>query len=118
MVTNSKNLTISLHNYYFCQFTIIYDNFSQHITSFSPNHISQFHHNECSRHVNDPFEKLIDTFDQLCDERLLLDENLNTVKTSYKDYQAKLSDPVEVILPEQFDLLYYTQKPLWQLSNK
>jgi hypothetical protein len=47
-------------------------------------------------------EKFIDTFDPLCDERLPLDENLNTVKTIYKDYQAKLSDLMEVISPEQF----------------
>jgi hypothetical protein len=48
------------------------------------------------------FEKFIDTFNPLCDKRLLLDENLNTVKTIYKDYQAKLSDLMEVIPPEQF----------------
>jgi hypothetical protein len=35
-------------------------------------------------------EKFIDVFDPLLDERLLLYENLNTVKTIYKDYQAKL----------------------------
>jgi hypothetical protein len=33
---------------------------------------------------------------------LLLDENLTTVKTLYNDYQAKLSDLMEVIPPEQF----------------
>jgi hypothetical protein len=47
-------------------------------------------------------EKFIDAFDPLLDERLLLDENLNTVKTIYKDYQAKLSDLMEVIPPDQF----------------
>jgi hypothetical protein len=47
-------------------------------------------------------EKIIDTFDPLCDERMLLDENLNIVKTIYKDYQTKLSDLMEVIPPEQF----------------
>jgi hypothetical protein len=47
-------------------------------------------------------EKFINTFDSLCGERLLLDDNLNTVKTIYKDYQAKLSDVMEVIPPEQF----------------
>jgi CII-binding regulator of phage lambda lysogenization HflD len=61
-------------------------------------------------------EKFIDTFDPLGDERLLLDENFNSVKTIYKDFQAKLSDLMEVISAqqfleraanvEQFDLLY------------
>jgi hypothetical protein len=47
-------------------------------------------------------EKFIDIFDSLCGERLLLDKNLNTEKIIYKDYEAKLSDLMEVIPPEQF----------------
>jgi hypothetical protein len=46
-------------------------------------------------------EKFIDIFDPLCDERLLLDENLNTMKTIYKDNQTKLSDQMEVISPRE-----------------
>jgi hypothetical protein len=39
-------------------------------------------------------EKYIETFDPLCGDRLLLDENLTSVKNPHNDYQ--------VILPEQF----------------
>jgi hypothetical protein len=76
-------------------------------------------------------KKFIDTFDLLCNERLLLDENLNTVNTINKDDQAKLSDLLEVIPSEQFleraakveqftktiaihEDHCYTRRPLWQ----
>jgi hypothetical protein len=115
---------------------LFYANFSEHITSLSPNHkgikttnqqeISQLHHSYINIIVTMPggrdnvalnsstidldilmnllqnIEKFIDIFDSLCGERLLLDKNLNTEKIIYKDYEAKLSDLMEVIPPEQF----------------